>query len=144
MTTPPAEIDRAIQDTIERQQQVLIRQMCYCAEKITNYARTPSGRAYKDQTGNLRSSTGCIVAVDGQVVYSSSFQAVKAGADGSEGKKFAESLVSKYPKGIALIAVAGMNYAVHVQNRGFNVLQGAELYAEKIVKDMLKQLELLK
>lgn len=139
MTTPMEEIERHIKEQIERQQRVLVRRMCLCAEKITNYAR--SNYTYLDRTGNLTSSLGCVVVLDGNVVYSSSFEPVKEGAVGAaQGKHYALELASKFPQGIVLIAVAGKEYAVHVQNRGYNVLQGAEIYAEQLVPQMLRQL----
>lgn len=73
--TPMSEIDRYTEQELKRLQTVLIRSLQYCGEQVLNKAR--STNSYKDQTGNLRSSLGYVVAVDGRVVYQSDFQTVK-------------------------------------------------------------------
>ena len=125
-----SEIDRYTEQELKRLQTVLIRSLQYCGEQVLNTAR--STNSYKDQTGNLRSSLGYVVAVDGRVVYQS---------DGSEkGAAFAKKLVRRFPHGVCLIVVAGMEYAAHVKNKGYDVLDSSELLADRIVPSMLKQL----
>lgn len=137
--TPMSEIDRYTEQELKRLQTVLIKSLQYCGEQVLNTAR--STNSYKDQTGNLRSSLGYVIAVDGRVVYKSDFQTVKQGRDGSEqGAKFAKELVRRFPHGVCLIVVAGMEYAAHVKNKGYDVLDSSELLADKIVPRMLKQL----
>ena len=83
------------------------------------------------------------MAVDGRIVNQSSFETVKEGGQGSkQGAAFAKQLVRRFPKGICLIVVAGMEYAAHVKNRGYDVLDSSELTADRIVPYMLKQLGL--
>lgn len=137
--TPMSEIDRYTEQELKRLQTVLIRSLQYCGEQVLNTAR--STNSYKDQTGNLRSSLGYVIAVDGRVVYLSDFQTVKQGRDGSEkGAAFAKKLVRRFPHGVCLIVVAGMEYAAHVKNKGYDVLDSSELLADRIVPSMLKQL----
>ena len=120
-----SEIDRYTEQELKRLQTVLIRSLQYCGEQVLNTAR--STNSYKDQTGNLRSSLGYVVAVDGRV--------------GSEkGAAFAKKLVRRFPHGVCLIVVAGMEYAAHVKNKGYDVLDSSELLADRIVPSMLKQL----
>lgn len=134
-----SEIDRYTELQLERLQTALIRTLKYIGEMVLNRAR--STNSYKDQTGNLRSSLGYVISVDGQVVYLSNFNTVKQGKDGTEqGAKFAKRLVRRFPKGVCLIVVAGMEYAVHVKNKGYDVLDSSELLADKLVPSMLKQL----
>lgn len=141
MTTPLSEIDRYLNEQRQRMERALLRTMQYCGEAVLRAAR--STNSYKDQTGNLRSSTGYVIAIDGRIAVQSSFQTVKQGGEGAAtGAAFAEKLVSQYPKGVVLIVVAGMDYAVHVANRGYDVLDSAELEAERIVPRMLKTLKL--
>lgn len=110
-------------------------------ERVLNAAR--STNSYKDQTGNLRSSIGYVIVKDGRIVQSSDFAVVKDGDKGNkEGKAFARELAREYDKGIVLIVVAGMNYGVHVSNKGKDVLESAELLAEKLVPRMLATLGL--
>lgn len=139
MTTPPDAIVRQVIERVERQQKVLVRQLLYCAEEIINAAR--STNSYKDRTGNLRSSLGCIVAVNGQVVGQRGFIPVLNGAEGAEdGKRYVRELAARYPRGIVLIAVAGKNYAAYVSAKGYDVMDSAELLADKLVPMYLKQL----
>lgn len=139
MTTPPDAIVRQVAERVERQQKVLVRQLLYCAEEIINAAR--STNSYKDRTGNLRSSLGCVVTVNGQVAGQRGFVPVLNGAEGAEaGKRYVRELAARYPKGIVLIAVAGKNYAAYVSARGYDVLDSAELLADKLVPMYLKQL----
>lgn len=139
--TPMSEIDRYTEQRLKGLEQAVIRTLTYCGELCLNVAR--STNSYKDQTGNLRSSIGYVVAVDGRIVNQSDFEAVKDGGQGSkQGAAFAKQLVRRFPKGICLIVVAGMEYAAHVKNRGYDVLDSSELTADRIVPYMLKQLGL--
>ena len=138
-----AAIDAAFDEQIKRIEFALIRTLKYVGEECVNAARNAKEKTYKDQTGNLRSSVGAIVSVDGKIEWQTSFEVVKQGGQGAtEGAAFAKALVSKFPKGIALIVVAGKNYAVHVSNRGYDVLTSAELEANSLVPKMLASLKL--
>lgn len=139
--TPPAEIDRYIAGRVEAIKEAIVRMMLYVGEQVLNAARITN--SYKDQTGNLRSSIGYVVAIDGEIVQMSSFDTVKEGRDGSRGgKEYAIQLVRDFPKGIVLIVVAGMNYASYVSAKGYDVLDSSELLADKLVPQMLQQLGL--
>lgn len=83
---------------------------------------------------------GYIVAIDGQVYKEGKFSGTSEGK--AEGEAYARSLVSKFPKGIVLIVVAGMNYAAYVSAKGKDVLDSAELLADKLVPQMRKDLGL--
>ena len=137
--TPTAEIDRYITGRVEAIKKALVYNLCAVGEQVLNAARLTN--SYKDQTGNLRSSIGYVVAVDGEIVQMSSFDTVKEGREGSrEGKEYAMQLVRNFPQGIVLIVVAGMNYASYVSAKGYDVLDSSELLADKLVPQMLQQL----
>lgn len=139
-TTTAEQIDAHINDFLHRKQEALLMRMSYIGEQVLNAAR--STNSYKDQTGNLRSSIGYVIVKDGSVVRASSFEQVKNGSDGtSKGRSYAESLASRYKNGIALIVVAGMNYAAYVKRRGYDVIDSSELLAEQLVPQMLRELE---
>lgn len=124
---------------VDRFQQALVYNLCYVGEQVLNAAR--STKSYKDQTGNLRSSLGYVVAIDGQIVQISNFEVVKDGEAGAtEGKAYAEQLLQQFPEGIVLLVVAGRNYASYVSAKGYDVLDSAELLAEKLVPEMLENL----
>lgn len=137
--TPPAQIDRFIEAETERLKNALAYNLCAIGEQVLNAARLTN--SYKDQTGNLRSSIGYVVSVDGEIVQMSSFDTVKEGREGSRGgKEYAMQLVRNFPHGIVLIVVAGMNYASYVSAKGYDVLDSSELLADKLVPQMLQQL----
>ena len=139
--TPTAEIDRYITGRVEAIKKAIIYNLCAVGEQVLNAARLTN--SYKDQTGNLRSSIGYVVAVDGEIVQMSSFDTVKEGREGSRGgKEYAMQLVRDFPHGIVLIVVAGMNYASYVSAKGYDVLDSSELLADKLVPQMLQQLGL--
>lgn len=136
--TPESHIDGFIQSSLERLENAVIYNLKYVGEQCVNAAR--DSNSYKDQTGNLRSSVGYILVKNGTII-NSDFKQVKEGKDGlKEGPKFAKSLVKEFPRGIALIVVAGMNYAACVAAKGYDVLDSAQLIAEKEVPRIMKQL----
>ena len=137
--TPTTEIDRYIAGRVEAIKKALVYNLCAVGEQVLNAARLTN--SYKDQTGNLRSSIGYVVAVDGEIVQMSSFDVVKEGGEGAKGgKAYAMKLVRGFPKGIVLIVVAGMNYASYVSAKGYDVLDSSELLADKLVPQMLGKL----
>lgn len=105
-------------------------------------ARTNKG--YMMQTGALLSSTGYEVFVDGVAIHSQFDAASGAESNAAEmgiksGQSIAES-IGKGTKGIALVVVAGMNYAAYVEAKGCNVLSSAEHLAERELPRMLEKL----
>ncbi|MBR6250121.1 MAG: hypothetical protein IKR17_02870 [Bacteroidales bacterium] len=139
--TPMSDINAYIEERIRRYRRVIIRTLCYIGEACVNEARSYHGKAYLDQTGNLRSSVGYIVVVNGQVVQDGGFVAIKEGQEGTQsGKEYAMKLAAQYPHDAALFVVAGRNYAKYVVAKGYNVLQSAESLAEKLVPQLLSQL----
>ena len=137
--TPVSQIDDFIQSKIERLERAIIDNMAYVGETCVNVARDTN--SYKDQTGNLRSSIGYILIKNGRVIQMSDFEQVKEGEKGvTEGAKFAKSLTKKFPQGIVLVVVAGMNYAHHVAANGYDVLDSAQLMAERLVPGIMKKL----
>lgn len=140
-TTPISQIDEYMRQQFKRQEQALVNTFNYIGERCVNEARSYNGNAYQDQTGNLRSSVGYVVAVDGKIRSSSTFENVRNGEQGSRtGKEYATELVKQYPKGVVLIVVAGMNYAKYVEAKGYDVLTSAELLAEQLVPKLLNDL----
>jgi hypothetical protein len=135
-----AEIEGYLQAEVARREGSILNALAQVGEQCVNQAR--SAGSYTDQTSNLRSSTGYVIAIDGRIVLMSAFDPVKPeGRKGSQdGKHFARSLVSGFPRGIVLIVVAGMRYASAVSARGKDVLDSAELLAEQLVPSMMRRL----
>lgn len=105
-------------------------------------ARTNKG--YMMQTGALLSSTGYMIFVDGVALHTQFDAASGAESNAAQqgikaGSGLAEA-VGKETKGIALVVVAGMNYASYVEAKGYNVLSSAEHLAQRELPRMLEKL----
>lgn len=83
---------------------------------------------YTDQTGNLRSSIGYSVYKDGMLV-TEGYEAHPKREDGKDGvssaRLFTEEIHRNYEGRTCAIIVAGMDYAVYVESRGFDVITGS-------------------
>ena len=124
-------INAKFQQTTERIERILIRELTAMAEMGVNIAREQ--HTYTDQTGNLTSSIGYELYVNGKS-YSENFQPSERGSDsGEEGINKGKSLSAEIgPLGnFSLIFVAGMPYAEEVEMRGKEVLNPAYLYVEQ-------------
>lgn len=142
-TTPISQINKMLREEVDKQRKALIRTMLYCAEEVTNAARSTD--SYKDQTGNLRSSVGSVVIVDGKIIQEYGFDVVLEGSIGvTDGKEYAHNLAASYPDGVVIVVVAGKEYASYVAAKGYDVLDSAENLARRIMSDLLSQLHTMK
>lgn len=144
MATPMSEINAAIKAEAERVNMLTIRALSFLGELCVIEAKDrPQEASWFDQSGNLRSSVGYVIVVNGKIVQYSSFNQVKQGSEGvKEGKELAEELAKKYSKGYALVVVAGMNYAELVEAMDNKVvLASAELFARKELPIMMQKLK---
>lgn len=144
MQTIQDEIEAKVQEAVERMKAAVIYNLQVIGEKCVNAARITAlkGRDYTDQSGNLRSSTGYVLVVDGEIVAESSFEVVKDGSEGANtGKTYAEELARQHPQGIALVVVAGKDYAEYVAARGYDVLDTSERLAEQLVNKLMNDIE---
>lgn len=123
---------------------LLVKQLSFIGEECIRIARE-SG-SYNDITGNLRSSIGYVVLVDGKpVVTSQSKQYDGEKGNGEAGPPAAEALLktlqAKFPWGVVLIVCAGVKYAAYVESvHHKDVLTSAELKAESLAKKLLNGL----
>lgn len=140
MTTPVHVITDKLTAEAKAKLRVIANVLCYVGEQCIIEAR--NGGTYEDQTGNLRSSIGYAVLMNGQVIQSDSVDKIKNGNEGvSEGLKYLQERVKKASKkGVCIIVTAGMNYAEYVEAKGYVVLSSAELKAPVIVKQLLTSL----
>lgn len=110
-------------------------------EKFIQVARRIG--SYKDQTGNLRSSVGYVIAKDGEVIKEN-FKESNKGTDKTTGKykghRLAEEISLSYTGGYVLVGVAGMEYAAAVEAKGYDVVTGANAQCEKYLRDTLKSI----
>ena len=137
-----ADVKKRIDAFLDMVEQKQIARLQRLGEMCLIEARNNKG--YMMQTGALLSSTGYQVFVDGVAIHSQ-FDAAsgaesEAAARGIKtGQTIAEQ-IGKETKGVALVVVAGMNYATYVEARGKNVLTSAEHLAERELPKMLEQL----
>lgn len=122
---------------IEKQQ---IKRLQRLGEMCVTHARNvPAETGFQDQTGNLRSSIGYAVFVDGVAIHSM-YDAVKGGSEGvKKGEALAKKVGSQQP-GVCLVVTAGMNYATYVESKGRDVITSAEHMAERELPRMLDKL----
>ena len=142
METPMKVIRAQIEDQMGRYRGRILTWLHVIGEKCVNDARL-SG-SYKDRTGNLRGSTGYAVVDYGRVVTIGGFKQVLNGKDGPvNGRAYLNEIISENAGliGPMLIVVAGMNYAYFVHDRGYNVLDSAEVLAEKLVRELQSKIE---
>lgn len=132
------DIDRGILDFVKGAQDNMEWVLSYVGEQFVNWARSVD--SYKDHTGNLRSSVGYIIAKDGDI-QKDVFPGDKSEGV-SEGRKIAEEVLQEESGGYVLIVVAGMDYAAYVESKGFDVLSGSAPSAERLLKKLIKELEL--
>lgn len=142
LTTSHAQIEATIKAKTDIAKAAITREMGVIGEKVVNYARTNGSglKDYIDRTGNLRSSIGYTLVQDGTEQQSGGFQQVQSGAEGvQKGRALAQEIAAQNPTDTTLVVVAGMNYANYVERRGYDVLAGAKLECERLVKEMLKK-----
>ena len=144
LKTPISEVDGLISKTNQYAERQTIRTLGFLGEKCIIEARDRSQQeSWYDQTGNLRSSIGYVIVVNGKIVSTSQFKKVKKGSNGVlEGKALAKRLAGNYKTGYALIVVAGMHYAAYVEAMDNKVvLTSAELLARRELPSMMRQLK---
>lgn len=144
--TPQSQVDSYLDKRIAMIERAIIREFLIIGEKMLNIARdTNKPHTFKDQTGNLRSSIGYTVSVDGRLMKQSDFAVVKDGKEGrEEGIKYAKEVsISLFDaNGIVLTFVAGMDYASYVKKNGYDVIDSAVLNGSDAVKKLINKLKL--
>ena len=141
MTTPTSAIDKILYKAFEilkNEMMALSKLGEECVVKIRDRSKEES---WIDQTGNLRSSVGYAIYDYGVKQIESAFEVVLNGTDGvSEGQKMISQLGREYSQVFALVVVAGMNYASHVESlENKDVLAAAELWAKDTVNTRLEK-----
>lgn len=144
MTTKLDEIHKVLMKEANRVERLTIRALSYLGEQCVSRVRNRGGnKSWYDQSGNLRSSVGYVIAYNGNIIQYSDFNQIKQGSEGvSVGKNLAKELVKRYPNDYVLVIVAGMNYAEYVERKdNKDVLASTELWAMDQVPKMLEKLK---
>ncbi|MBR8535390.1 hypothetical protein KDU71_07445 [Carboxylicivirga sediminis] len=128
-------IDKFQKETKQRFYDIFVQ----AGEHGVRIART-EGR-YIDHTGNLRSSIGYAVADSGSIKVEN-FQKAGVGTDQekglSEAKRLANEVAKQHHFGLVLIIVAGMDYAVYVENmENKDVLTNAVFSTQTYLKELM-------
>lgn len=127
-------IQTALLKFAKENEKKFIEALAFIGEAFVNEAR--SKRTYQDQTGNLRSSIGYAIVKNGKAVK---FTA----KDSPESGELVSNLVQEGQKsGIYLIVFAGMEYALYVEAKGYDVLTGSKPTRREVIslfKDLLNE-----
>lgn len=144
MTTKLSEVHDMLMREAERVDRLTIRALSKLGEQCVTKIRDRAGdKSWYDQTGNLRSSVGYVIAHNKNIIQYSTFNQVMQGSEGVKtGKDLAEELAKRYSNNYVLIVVAGMNYAEFVEAMdNKDVLASTELWAREQVPLMLEKLK---
>lgn len=109
-----------------------------------------SYNTYQDHTSNLRSSIGGFVVANGKLDSMSNFEQlppkdknntknVKYNG-GEQGRSYAKDLADREQKNLIVGIVAGMQYAAAVESKGYDVISGSSILADRLVKETLKDI----
>lgn len=125
-------IEQAIADAFE-----LAMLDCVKAAKSTN--------TYKDQTNHLRSSIGYQLYNRGQLV-SENFSKAGTGTEGDasasgmqKGREVAQEAAKLWPQDIIGVVVAGADYALYVESRGYDVITGSSQQLKTILQERMRE-----
>lgn len=144
MTTKLSEVHDMLMREAERVERLTIRALSKLGEQCVTKIRDRAGdESWYDQTGNLRSSVGYVIAHNKNIIQYSTFNQVNQGSEGVKtGKDLAKELAKRYSNNYVLIVVAGMNYAEFVEAMdNKDVLASTELWAREQVPLMLEKLK---
>ncbi len=144
MTTKLSEVHDMLMREAERVERLTIRALSKLGEQCVTKIRDRAGdKSWYDQTGNLRSSVGYVIAHNKNIIQYSTFNQVKQGSEGVKtGKDLAKELAKRYSNNYVLIVVAGMNYAEFVEAMdNKDVLSSTELWVKEQVPLMLEKLK---
>ncbi len=129
--------EEEIKRLCEEKTQRLIQNLMYRLQVIGEQVRTQiiTHKTYKDNTGHLKNSTGYMIALNGEVKFSSFGE-----GDGAKaGQIYAKQILSNHNEGVCLIIVAGKNYAQYVANRGYDVIDSGVLLAEQLINKLTQK-----
>ena len=121
----------AFQQRVER---AAIFLMQYLGEELVKYAKDKHN--YTDRTGNLTNSISYVVVRNKDIVFGPD-----QSPTGQEAAlQAALKMIAKLPDCLALVIVAGMNYAAYVEAKSYNVILPAELKAKTDFPQAMKKL----
>ena len=124
---------------------VLSMMLAELGEKAVTFSKDNKG--YKDSTANLKNYISFAIFCDGKLVnkvVGSIPEPAKVKGGQSQVDNILEEYASKdgvvAPKGYTIIVVAGMSYAKHVEDKGYNVLYLTRHLLNDGIKAIAKEL----
>lgn len=130
-----ADLDRWMETFQENAEVAIVETLQRAGEMFVKLARE-SG-SYDNQTGNLRSSIGYVIAYNGKALKDN-FQSISGAQSGTAEARQLATKVAAQMKGFVLIGVAGMQYAAAVESKGFEVISSSSLQAEMFLKKSIQ------
>lgn len=118
------ELFKGVYEAVEDITDAVIQAIIAACTQTVAKARTL--KTYTDRTTLLRSSIGFVVYDHGQKVVDN-FQGAggASAAEGvSKGKQVAEAAAKEHPAAIVAVVVAGADYALYVESKGYDVVTG--------------------
>ena len=135
---------RVVFDTIDQRiHRTLFEMGTRCIEQARKLTEiTWMGKTYNNQTGNLRSSIGFVIARNGVEVEFNGFTPPEGYAGTADtgpetGLLLARSVSETITSGWSMVVVAGMDYAAELETKNYDVLTSAEYLMDKELPIML-------
>lgn len=146
-----------LEGAIERHKEATIQSLAYAGEKGVSVAREDHPNNWNDITGNLRSSIGYAIFVDGEPIegLNNQYKQIAGGeGDGRIGLERAQAMVASGMNAtknnrIELVVCAGMEYAEaveygHITSKGNqttprDVLTSAKITATDVANQLLQK-----
>jgi len=139
-----ADLLRGAQQEVERIEQMIQNELIFLGLEFVRTARVQAD--FTDRTGNLRSSIGFMVLKNGEIIHED-FEVSQSGTDKQTGKAKGYEYAMEQAGanlGFILIVVAGMEYAVYVEAKGYDVITGSSIKAEEDLKRLFEKLGSMK
>lgn len=141
-----SEIEKIVNEKMELINQAIIRRMSKIGEEAVNRARTVGN--YTDRTARLRNSIGYVLVANGRIVNQYFPNDAKPNVKdpipsiggAQTGKTFAESKAMEFTEGYVLIVVAGMEYALNVESKNYDVLSSTKNHVQLTFEEQMQKL----
>ena len=119
-----SDLKRQLDEKEQKAKDAILKAFSSAGERAVERARNT--KTYKDVTGNLTASIGYGVVRNGELLDYGGLREVAPTVNAD----------------IALIIVAGMEYAVYVERKGYVVLDGGTLEVNDDIRSQLERIEL--
>ena len=123
----------------KRKLESVVAVLASVGEQIVDEARMNG--TYQDRTGNLRGSIAYVIVFNGDIVDRN----FKGTAEGqADAWKLIRDLIAEHGdrEAIILIVVAGMNYGLAVESKGYDVISGSTRGKNEMIETLRKEIGL--